>query len=344
MDLPSLLHQQYMDSIRKLEQSANGLRDNRGKQKKEIEQRLSQQVNQLLSQIQKDMPSRTSQNFAVTTLYQEVGLRNESLANRVRGAWQDWIVEQQTRDALADQSQVWNVGDLLFSCVKPNLDLRELPLGSWSLQLEFELAKPYISHDDEPNYVIDNPVTKDRTFGLPLIRPSSWKGNLRSALRLMKKWGDESPEVTRLFGNAKGAESDFRAGRVECFPTFFYRIGLEIINPHNRARKVGVNPILFECVPAGARGTFSLLYVPFDLIGQDETEIRLQAQQDLATVCEAIQAMMLTYGFSAKRTSGYGMAKDEISGSLQTKWAGKQEFKQETFAQLIELAEGVANG
>ncbi len=317
MDLACIIRRQYESVLQELGQRAKALHRARGKPKKGLERQFNQQVKQLLTRVQGDWPGWTSRNAVVTALYQESGLTDEMLANAVRAAWQEYIVQQQTRDALAEQSKVWNVSDLLNTCAKPSPDLTKLPLGAWFLQFDFQLASPYISHDDESNYLIDNPVTKDRVFGLPLIRPSSWKGNLRSALRLVKKWkNDDQAEMIRLFGNPKGAESEFRAGRLECFPTFFYRIGLEIINPHDRARKVGKNPILIECVPAGAHGTFSLLYVPFDLIGGAAGKIAQQAKEDLQLVAEAVRAMMLTYGFSAKRTSGYGVAKESVENGF----------------------------
>jgi CRISPR-associated protein Cmr2 len=103
------------------------------------------------------------------------------------------------------------------------------------------------------------------------------------------------------------------SGRVMCYPTFFDLIDVEVINPHSRKTKAGTHPIYLECVPSGAKGTFSLLYVPFDLIGNPQEEVRTQAGEDLNVVAEAVSAMMLDYGFSAKRTSGYGTAEDEIS-------------------------------
>lgn len=127
------------------------------------------------------------------------------------------------------------------------------------------------------------------------------------------------------------------SGRLTFYPTFFNLIDVEVINPHSRKTRAGTHPIYLECVPAKARGTFSLLYVPFDLIGQDETEIRRQAAADLQLVAEGIQAMMLTYGFSAKRTSGYGVAEDEIQGKVQTR-AGEKPLKS-----LKQLAQEVKN-
>jgi len=94
---------------------------------------------------------------------------------------------------------------------------------------------------------------------------------------------------------------------------------VEVINPHSRKTRAGTHPIYLECVPAGAQGTFSLLYVPFDLIGKSEATIRQRAIEDLQRVAEGIQAMMLIYGFSAKRTSGYGVAEDKIEGKVRTR-------------------------
>lgn len=106
------------------------------------------------------------------------------------------------------------------------------------------------------------------------------------------------------------------SGRLMFYPTFFDLIDVEVINPHSRKTKAGTHPIYLECVPAGANGTFSLLYVPFDLIGRPEAEVKKQAAEDLQRVAEGLQAMFLTYGFSAKRTSGYGVAEETVKGGL----------------------------
>jgi CRISPR-associated protein Cmr2 len=130
------------------------------------------------------------------------------------------------------------------------------------------------------------------------------------------------------------------SGRLMFYPTFFDRIDVEVINPHSRRTRAGTHPIYLECVPAGARGTFSLLYVPFDLIGKEDAEIQKQAREDLQRVAEGLQGMFLTYGFSAKRSSGYGVAEDAI-----------ENFKVATHAQtpapkstrLSQLAQEVKN-
>lgn len=129
-----------------------------------------------------------------------------------------------------------------------------------------------------------------------------------------------SPEYERLLRKYYHVEGEaplpHHSGRLMFYPTFFDQIDVEVINPHSRKTKAGTHPIYLECVPAGANGSFSLLYVPFDLIGKDEGEAKKQALEDLHLIAEGLQAMFLTYGFSAKRTSGYGVAEETVSGGF----------------------------
>ncbi len=206
-------------------------------------------------------------------------------------------------------------GELWQMIAAPAVDLTPLPHASWFLQFTFALAKPYISKDDNPFYVIDNPIVRDKVFQLPMVRSTSWKGNLYSALWQLGRDKQDDKQMQRLFGNIRGEESG-QVGRLYFYPTFFTQTSLEIINSHDRKRRVGKNPILFECVPAGAQGVFSLLYVPLDLIGHAEAEIREQAVADLRLAAEAIRAMLLTYGFSAKRSSGYGVARETVEAGM----------------------------
>lgn len=270
----------------------------------------------------------------------------------------------------------------------PTLSLAGMPSGSWFLQFEFVLAKPYISKDDDLFYVSDsvNPVRKDKVFKVPMVAASSWKGVLRwtaMQTRLVEKkdqlndpqFATERLRQTLLFGDEQGEEPmqtkgvaayldglkpsareiyeqrakghfeletgakelPHHSGRLMCYPTFFDLIDVEVINPHSRKTKAGTHPIYLECVPPKAKGTFSLLYVPFDLIGRPEDEIHAQAKEDLHLIAQAVNAMMFTYGFSAKRTSGYGTALDAIKGVLRTK-AGE-----EPLTRLSKLAEEVTN-
>lgn len=214
-----------------------------------------------------------------------------------------------------------------LSLWQPNTPhMAALPPGAWFIQFIFTLAKPWLSKDDEPFYVSNgvNPVRKDKAFRVPMLAPSSWKGVLRDAARRANKWKEEDahPELTRLFGNPEGADDDFRAGRLMCYPTFFDRIAVEVINPHSRKTKAGKNPIYLECVPIGTQGVFSLLYTPFDLIGDGE-QARQEAKADLDVCAKSISALMLRYGFSAKRTAGFGAANDALQAGFVATAKGK---------------------
>ncbi len=237
-------------------------------------------------------------------------------------------------------------------------DFTALPAYSAFLQFRFTLASPYLSRDDEIFHINDNPVRKDRVFKVPMVAGTAWKGNLRwTAIHLLAlRWhktqtvaqlAEERFRLTLLFGDEVGegenrglakyldglsteAAALYRqkvrdhfspverqslpnhAGRLRFYPTFFDRISLEVINPHDRTTRAGKQPIYFESVPAGASGVFSLLYVPFNGITE------MEGRTDLTQVAEAICEMMLTYGFSAKKSSGFGEAQDNIQGQIAT--------------------------
>ena len=213
------------------------------------------------------------------------------------------------------------------SISEPVFDLSILPPCSFTLRFTFTLAQPYLSKDDNAFYIVDNPIVRDKVFHLPLVRPSSWKGNLAAALRQLDQHKSAASRQ-RLFGKVNEADNEGQAGRLIFFPTFFTETGLEIINPHDRKTRVGKNPILFESVPVGATGAFTLLYAPFDRVGQDESETRRQVAEDLQLLAEGLPAMFTIYGFSAKRSSGFGVAQDAVKqGELQLRAAGweKQE-------------------
>ena len=108
-------------------------------------------------------------------------------------------------------------------------------------------------------------------------------------------------------GNIEGFQ-----GRLHFYPTFFDKIGLEIINPHDRETGAGKHPIYFECVPPETSGVFTLLYVPIGGGPKDEETCKA----DLEAVAQGIRAMLTTYGFGAKTSSGYGVAKEDVKGRL----------------------------
>lgn len=235
---------------------------------------------------------------AVTVRYHHlVATERKSDADTLR---KDWT------EARLAQRRIDTSGLALWPLIAiPTIEPVALPPYAFFLQFPFRLTKSYLSKDERTFYILDNPVRRDRVFQLPYVAPSSWKGSLRTAL--WKLGYDEThAAIWRLLGNEKEAKSDFKAGRLHFFPSFFNQHSLEIINPHDRKRKVGKNPILFESVPAGTPSVFSLLYVPFDRVGQDEAQTRQEVAEDLELAADGVQAMLGVYGFGAKTSSGYG--------------------------------------
>jgi CRISPR-associated protein Cmr2 len=222
---------------------------------------------------------------------------------------------------------------VLKCIIRQHLDLDPWPPArlhdSWlAIAVEFELLTSWYSKDDRLFHVLDNPVRKDRVFGVPYMAAASWKGMLRWACRMQaglrdhlesgkrfEEWND--PDwVLHLFGNEKGEEKDFHQGALVFYPTWFDKIGFEVINPHDRSRRAGTQPIYYEVVPGrrpkagasnadqeGGKGFLRLLYAPWPGMKADA-----KPEEVLHHLLEAIETLLTVYGVSAKRTVGWGTA------------------------------------
>src|SRR5579883_828487 len=215
----------------------------------------------------------------------------------------------------------------------------------------FALETPYLSRDDRVFSVTENPVRKDWVFGLPLIAATTWKGALRNACLI-----EAREAVDRLFGpeppkNSQGDEpaAALHEGRICTFTSFFTQIATEIVNPHDRVRRIGKNPIRIECVPRGARSRLALLYLalPRDERSRSLTlpDFRKQVAGDLIAVARCVRGAMRDYGVSAKKSSGYGAATDALVGErgiieVAGLDGGPASFAK--FSELIERAEALA--
>jgi len=233
--------------------------------------------------------------------------------------------EESKNDARRCYIERAQAGRLKLPC-KLNLDPwppRVLHADWLAIEVEFELLTPWYSKDDRPFHVLDNPVRKDRVFGVPFMAAASWKGMLRWACRMQAglrqhleegkqfdAWTD--PDwILHLFGNEKGEEDHekLRQGALVFYPTWFDKIGFEVINPHDRSRRAGTQPIYYEVVPGkrpgqdGGKGRLHLLYAPWP-------GMKLAAAEEewLPKLLEAIEDLLTRYGISAKRTVGWGTA------------------------------------
>ena len=193
-------------------------------------------------------------------------------------------------------------------------------LRGWlTISIAFQLQAPWFSKDDLPFHVFHNPVHRDHVFGAPFMSASSWKGLLRWAARMKTKPGllahleaknnslegwKDSTELVHLFGNERDESEYFERGALAFRPTWFDKVDFEVINPHDRARKAGMKPILYEVVPPGAKGTLSVLYAP----APDATMTGVNRLNAVLLLLDAVESLITEYGFSAKRTSGWGVA------------------------------------
>ena len=217
-----------------------------------------------------------------------------------------WILGNELDNYYRKQAETFKA--LLSNRVPP---LTMFPGGSFFLEITFRLDNPYISKGDENLYILDNPIKKEKVFKLPFISPSQWKGTLRSSIRQIKnfkKWEDEDEQMIYLFGNIKKEENTkLYKGILRFYPTYFEKIGLEVINPHDRITGAGTQPIYFETVPLNTCGVFQLLYPSFR-IRQNLKEIYEKVFSDLNIIIDGVDRMFSTYGFGAKVTSGFGRA------------------------------------
>ncbi len=195
-------------------------------------------------------------------------------------------------------------------------DLQNLPDNSMLIKISFTFKKPYTSKDEEEFHIIngrifENPIVRDKFTGLPMVRPSTWKGHLRFAAKMANWKGKKKDIIKRLFGSEPESEEALK-GRLYFFPTFFEDgAKKDVITPLKRdTRTPARGPIYIEVIKPGSKGEFYILYVPYPQYKDFKEE---QIKEDLKFLAEALRLMFYTYGFSAKKTSGFGVIKEKLN-------------------------------
>src|SRR5579883_2319775 len=263
------------------------LRDNR-QRSREIQQQIKERQSKLCQDL---LPGKVSIGWAA----ERVGV---------------WVFQNLSRSEEARNCYIEQAASRTLELPK-DLHLDPWPPAwlhaDWlALAADFELLTPWYSKDDRPFHVLDNPVRKDRVFGVPFMSAASWKGLLRWACRMqvglhehlqrqggkMNDWSD--PDwIIHLFGNEKGEKEDFLRGALAFYPTWFDKVRFEVINPHSRKTRAGTQPILYEVVPPDTEGVLRLLYAPLpddDGLGAVE---RIDALQKLL---DAAEQLLTVYG------------------------------------------------
>lgn len=226
----------------------------------------------------------------------------------------------------------------------PN-DLQNLPENSTLIKISFTLEKPYTSKDEGEFNIIDgrifeNPIVRDKLTGLPMVRTSTWKGHLRYAAGKVEL--DEVKKkklIKRLFGSEPEEEEALK-GRLYFFPTFFIdEAEKDVITPLKRdTRTPARGPISLEVMKPNSQGEFHLLYFPYP---RDENFKENEIKEDLEFLVKALKLIFYTYGFSAKKTSGFGVIKEELNkGIIYAKLDEK--IHEKNFSKLDELKDKIA--
>ncbi len=114
---------------------------------------------------------------------------------------------------------------------------------------------------------------------------------------------DINSNVKKIFEQYK--KSKAQKGRAIFYPTYFDKLSLELINPHNRKTKAGTNPIYYEVVPKGSEGDLQIVYIPFDGVTKSNNKIEKEAKQDLEFLQECIKRVAQN-GIGAKTKLGWG--------------------------------------
>lgn len=125
--------------------------------------------------------------------------------------------------------------------------------------------------------------------------------------RLSKKYQDSQQNLPLEFRTHKG--------RAIFYPTYFDRLSLEIINPHDRIKRAGTNPIHYEVVPQNTDGIFQLIYIPFDGVLSKEKKIVEEVEYDIKFLTDAIKKLA-DLGIGAKTKLGWGRFEIQNSGKV----------------------------
>ncbi len=118
------------------------------------------------------------------------------------------------------------------------------------------------------------------------------------------------------------------AAALHTFPTLFSALDVEVINPHDPVRRVGTNPIHLEAVPAGSIGLFRLLYLQRPALLLPEENPENAGRADLQAMLQTLAMLFLEFGFSSKRTAGYGQAEETFPKVNQKQGRIVQNFSQ----------------
>jgi CRISPR/Cas system CMR subunit Cmr6 (Cas7 group RAMP superfamily) len=207
-----------------------------------------------------------------------------------------------------------NLDSIWKEILLPNVSqLSLLPVASCFLQFNLKLERPFFSKDDLAFYPHENPLKREHILGTPYLSAAAVKGLLRWAWQMC--WGDNKPDAEmKIFGpkHENLDDDNGKQGSFYPYPLFWSgKIGLDVINPHDRKTGTGTNPIKYEVV--NINGVTSL-FIMFVNRMEDWEFLTIF----LELIKEPLQLLLEESGLSAKRSAGWGAVKvTSCSASLK---------------------------
>jgi hypothetical protein len=178
-----------------------------------------------------------------------------------------------------------------------------LPPWSALITLEVRLTRPFFSREDVSFYPTENPLKKEWIFGVPYLSAAGVKGLLRWAWRM--QWEDDQDEKDieeGIFGprNEEMQDDNARHGSLWTYPLIWNGdIGLDVINPYDRIKSIGIKPIKYEVVKSGATAKIHLI-----ILNRDSEKVWLLKILD--KLRPVLDLLLQHGGISAKRSADWG--------------------------------------
>ena len=117
--------------------------------------------------------------------------------------------------------------------------------------------------------------------------------------------------ATQILEKKEKAKNIFlvNKGRGIFYPTYFSNLNYEVINPQDKVKRKGSNPIFYEVVPSGSKGVFQFTYIPFNGILEDKEKLKEEIKNDKKFIEEIFKYCLGNVGIGAKTKLGWGLAK-----------------------------------
>jgi len=232
----------------------------------------------------KDVFKRQKETITVYTAHNND--KKDKAKDRAKGLTKNWVANKDLENYL-----------------QPS-DFPPLLKRTVSVKMNWKMKTPFFSRSNSEFSAIDNPIERDTLTGKPVLHASGMKGLLRAVMI------EKDKNVTfQLFGNDRLDDDNISVGRMVIGDIMFDKADTDMFAPHEREFGVVDHPVTFEIVPAKANAEWG-----FTIIEYSKNEIALK--KALLLLFESLSDLLIDFGISAKRSSGYGLC-DKIKFEIK---------------------------